>query len=204
MARKKLTNLILHVSATPEGRDVTPQQVLRMHMGPCDNKNGTVTYKGKVYPNRAALPKENLYGYPIAKMKGRGWSRPGYSKIITLDGFVHVIIQDNGDQWVDDNEITYGATGMNSFSKHICLIGGMTKDMKAAKDTRTPEQLESLKKEVLDILKKHPDIKIGGHNQYSAKACPCFSVPKWLESIGVDKKNIDYSDPYGYVKRYNA
>ncbi|GAB2542440.1 N-acetylmuramoyl-L-alanine amidase [Rufibacter soli] len=125
---------------------------------------------------------------PVAK-GGRGWKVPGYSRVIRVDGTVDKLRDNNEDAWVDAGEITNGATGFNSNTRHICYIGGLDKKMNA-KDTRTAAQKEALKKEVLQILRVCPDIKILGHGQVAPKACPSFHVPTWLREIGVPEKNI--------------
>jgi hypothetical protein len=70
----------------------------------------------------------------------------------------------------------------------------MSKDMKKAKDTRTPEQLEAMKAYVLNTIAKHPQIKVAGHNQFAVKACPSFDVRSWARSIGVKDENIYLND----------
>lgn len=126
---------------------------------------------------------------PVAK-GGRGWSKIGYSNIITLDGVVHNMRAYNSDPWVDENEITNGVAGINSISRHICYVGGLSADLSKAQDTRTEAQTEALKQQCLKMVKLYPGILIGGHNQFSPKACPSFDVPAWLLAIGIDRKNI--------------
>ena len=122
--------------------------------------------------------------------QGRGWKTVGYSDFITLDGTVHNLRRYNSDNWVDIGEVTNGAAGINSISRHVCYAGGMDAWMKSAKDTRTPQQEAALEAYVKKTLRYHPGILIAGHNQFSPKACPSFSVPTWLHSIGIPKKNI--------------
>ena len=53
----------------------------------------------------------------------------------------------------------------------------MTKDMKKAKDTRTPEQKDSLVTLMQELIYKYnKDITIHGHNEFANKACPSFNV----------------------------
>lgn len=121
---------------------------------------------------------------------GRGWSKPGYSKLIALDGSVSNMVSYNDDDYVDAWEISNGVAGINSVSRHFCYVGGLDYLAKKSEDTRTPEQLACLEALVKREIIKHPDIKVAGHNQFAAKDCPSFDVPAWLRSIGVPEHNI--------------
>lgn len=121
---------------------------------------------------------------------GRGWSRVGYTDLIHLTGKVERLVPNNEDDTVDSWELTNGAVRINDCSRHIVYAGGLACDGTTPKDTRTPGQLESLKLYVLDFIQRHPQIKVAGHNQFAAKACPSFYVPAWLRSIGVPEANI--------------
>ncbi len=121
---------------------------------------------------------------------GRGWSQVGYTDLIHLDGKVERLVQNNEDSIVDSWELTNGAVGINSISRHIVYAGGLKVDGTTPDDTSTPGQLEAMKNYVLDFIKRFPDIKVAGHNQFATKACPSFHVPNWLRSIGVQSHNI--------------
>lgn len=121
--------------------------------------------------------------------RGRGWNQVGYSKLILLSGLVHSFVNENEDEFVDTFEITNGVAGINSVSMHICYVGGLDKYLNP-QDTRTEEQKAVMKRVVLEILAKWPDLKVAGHYHFANKACPSFNVEKWLESIGVQEKNI--------------
>ena len=96
------------------------------------------------------------------------------------------MVANNEDANVDPWEITNGAAGYNSISRHIVYAGGVDADnVKIAEDTRTPAQREAMKRYVLEFHRKHPTVKIVGHYQLAVKACPSFDVPQWLESIGI-------------------
>ncbi len=148
----KLQYLVIHCTATPEGREVSAADIRRWHTSP--------------------LP------------AGRGWRQVGYTDLFHLDGSVERLVDNNEDANVDPWEVTNGAAGYNSISRHIVYAGGCDAGMKP-KDTRTSAQREALKRYVLDFHAKHPNVRIVGHNQLAAKACPSFDVPQWLESIGV-------------------
>lgn len=154
--------LFIHVSATPEGRDTKAAQIVQFHT------------------------------LPVSK-GGRGWSRPGYADVIELNGNLVNIFPYNDDNLINSWEETWGVNGatlLNRNARHVCLIGGMTVDLKAAKDTRTAAQTQTLTRYVLNHIADNPNIVIAGHNQVQNKACPCFDVPKWLRCIGVSDYNI--------------
>lgn len=120
--------------------------------------------------------------------KGRGWKQVGYTDLFHLDGKIERLVKNNEDAVVDGWEITNGATGYNSSSRHIVYVGGVLKDGKTPSDTRTTAQLVSLEKYVQDFHKRFPAVKIIGHNEIAKKACPSFDVQVWLESIGIKQK----------------
>lgn len=151
-----LKYLVLHCTATPEGREVTGDDIRRMHLSPVS--------KG-----------------------GRGWQQVGYTDIIHLDGTVERLVNNNEDANVDPWEITNGAKGYNSVSRHVVYAGGMTKDMSQPKDTRTPAQLKAMEAYVKDFHERFPGVRIIGHNEVAAKACPSFDVQKWLSSIDINQ-----------------
>ncbi len=152
---KELKYLVLHCTATPEGREVTGDDIRRWHTSPVS--------KG-----------------------GRGWKQVGYTDLFHLDGSVERLVNNNEDMNVDPWEITNGAAGYNSVSRHIVYAGGVdANDVNKAVDTRTPAQEEAMKRYVLDFHRRFPGVRIVGHNQLAAKACPSFDVSEWLESIGI-------------------
>ena len=155
---KKLEYLVIHCTDTPEGRQVTSNDIRQWHLSPVSEG-------------------------------GRGWKQVGYSDMIHLFGTVENLVPYNNDEWVDPREITNGAVGMNSKSRHVVYVGGTDKNMEP-KDTRTKEQLKSLTKYVKDFIINYPKAIVLGHNQVANKACPSFDVPTWLRSIGVSQMNI--------------
>jgi len=190
----KLEYLVAHCSATPEGREVTKEDLEEWHMGPADMPGGKVKYKGKVYDSRDDLPEEKINGKYIENISGRGWDRFGYSDLLHLDGSLENLTPFNLDNTVDPWEITWGVAGINSRARHFCYAGGLREeiidDHWEPADTRTPLQLYSMEVYVRYMILRHPDIKVCGHNQFANKACPSFDVPAWLESIGIPEKNI--------------
>jgi hypothetical protein len=152
----KLQYLVLHCTATPEGREVTAADIRRWHTSPVS--------KG-----------------------GRGWKQVGYTDIIHLDGKVERLVNNNEDANVDPWEITNGAKGYNSVSRHVVYAGGCARDGKTPKDTRTPAQRKAMEEYVKDFHRRFPEVRIIGHNEVASKACPSFDVQKWLTSIGINQ-----------------
>ncbi|MCH5235545.1 MAG: N-acetylmuramoyl-L-alanine amidase [Muribaculaceae bacterium] len=163
----KLKYLVIHCTATPEGRQVTGADIRRWHTSP-------------------------------VSAGGRGWKQVGYTDLFKLDGSIERLVDNNEDANVDTWEITNGATGYNSVSRHIVYAGGVDQEGKA-KDTRTDAQRKSMKDYVVDFHRRFPDVKIVGHRDLSpdkngngiiepsewTKACPSFEVSEWLMSIGI-------------------
>lgn len=98
----------------------------------------------------------------------RGFNCIGYHYVIYLDGSIH-----NGR---DLNKAGAHCTGHNSKSIGVCYIGGVAKDGKTPKDTRTKEQKESLFLLLRELKAKFPKAKIHGHKDFANKACPSFDV----------------------------
>lgn len=150
---KPMKYLVIHCTATPEGREVTAAEIRRWHTAP-----------------------------PPA---GRGWRHVGYTDLIHLDGIIERLAPNNEDAQVDPWEVTNGAAGYNSVSRHIVYVGGCDKAMKS-KDTRTAAQRKALKRYVQDFHSRFPQIRIVGHHDLNpGKACPSFDVRAWLREIGI-------------------
>lgn len=151
----RLKYLVIHCTATPEGREVSVADIRRWHTSP-------------------------------VSAGGRGWKQVGYTDLVHLDGTVERLVDNNEDAWVDNCEITNGAAGYNSVSRHVVYAGGCDRSMKP-KDTRTAAQRTALERYVKDFHRRFPDVRIVGHNELAAKACPGFDVQAWLESIGINQ-----------------
>ena len=128
---RQIKEIILHCSATAEGRDYTVADIDRWH-------------------------------------KARGWRGIGYHYVIYRDGSVH--------PGRPVEQIGAHCTGHNANSIGICYIGGLAADNKTPKDTRTPAQIQALRNLVGELKKKYPGARVHGHNEFAAKACPCFNV----------------------------
>ena len=140
-------------------------------------------------PEGRKVPSDDIRSWHTSPTSqgGRGWKQVGYTDMFHLDGTVERLVKNNEDANVDPWEITNGAKGYNSTSRHIVYVGGRAATSKTPKDTRTEEQKEAMKQYVLDFHRRHPDVAIVGHNALSNKACPSFDVPAWLREIGINQ-----------------
>ena len=102
--------------------------------------------------------------------KSLGWRDIGYHYVIYRDGSVHT--------GRPVEEVGAHCPGHNANSIGIAYVGGLDADGHAA-DTRTEAQRLALLQLVKDLKEEHPIITIHGHNEYAAKACPCFCVQHW-------------------------
>jgi len=107
----------------------------------------------------------------------RGWNDIGYHFYITIDGDVHI--------GRDVGTIGAHTLGHNNTSIGICYAGGVEKDGKTAKDTRTKEQEESLINLLFSLKEEYKDIEVFGHRDFANKACPSFDATseyKWISN----------------------
>ena len=107
---RKIDKIIIHCSATPEGREVSVKTIRKWHLQ-------------------------------------RRFSDIGYHYVIHLDGKIS-----NGRPLNKQGAHTAQA---NRGSIGICYVGGMDKDMKKSKDTRTQAQKDSLIKLMHELIYKY-------------------------------------------------
>ena len=110
------------------------------------------------------------------KPQGHGWSRIGYHFIITLDGTIQ--------RGTAETRKGIHVRGRNTGAIGVCYIGGVDASGRA-KDTRTPEQIESMIELLRDLTDAYPKAKVLGHRDHVGvrKACPSFDAIKWWESV---------------------
>lgn len=135
---RDIDKIIVHCSATPEGRHTTVEEIRQWHLQ-------------------------------------RGWKDIGYHYIIYLDGTIH--------RGRPESVVGAHCSGYNKNSIGVCYIGGVDKDGKTPKDTRTEGQTRALI-EVLKRLKKaYPKATLHGHNEFASKACPSFNVKEEYKNL---------------------
>lgn len=133
-----INEIIIHCSATPEGKDYTVEQIKQWH-------------------------------------KQRGFSDIGYHYVIYRDGSIH--------SGRPIERIGAHCLKHNAHSIGICYIGGVAKDGKTPKDTRTDVQKESLIKLIKELKAKYPKATVHGHREYANKACPCFDAKNEYKNL---------------------
>ena len=97
----------------------------------------------------------------------RGFSDIGYHYIVHLDGSISY--------GRNIDKIGAHSRGQNKMSIGVCYIGGLDECLDP-KDTRTPQQKESLLILLKTLKKLHSKAVIYGHRDFSEKACPSFNA----------------------------
>lgn len=137
-SKRKITEIIVHCTATPESKDFTVKDIDRWHIQ-------------------------------------RGFRCIGYHWVIYRDGSVHCGRQ--------EGLIGAHCTGHNSHSIGVVYVGGLAKDGKTPKDTRTPQQKNALVKLLRELKQRYPTAAIHSHRDFANKACPSFDATKEYKTL---------------------
>ncbi len=135
---RRITEIIVHCTASPEGQDRTVYDIRRDH-------------------------------------KAQGWSDIGYHYVVYRNGLVV--------PGRDVNIIGSHCVGHNSHSIGVAYVGGVARDGKTAKDTRTLSQKAALLGLLEDLRSLYPDAKIHGHRDFANKDCPSFDATKEYRNL---------------------
>ena len=127
---RQINKIIIHCSATPEGRKTSAEEIKSWHLE-------------------------------------RGFSDIGYHYIVHLDGSISY--------GRNIDKIGAHSRGQNKMSIGVCYIGGLDECLDP-KDTRTPQQKESLLILLKTLKKIHSKAVIYGHRDFSEKACQSFNA----------------------------
>jgi N-acetylmuramoyl-L-alanine amidase len=116
-------------------------------------------------PEGRDVSAKDIEKWDIAK-----FGQKSYHLIVLLDGTIHRSLKD------DVRGAHVGGRNTNNIG--VCYIGGMDKNMRTAKDTRTPAQKRALRTIVATYKERYPGIIVRGHRDWPgvAKACPSFDV----------------------------
>lgn len=190
---------VIHCADTHPNYHVTKGVLEQWHKGPKDiyenNDLTGVKYLGNIYPDRDHLPDQEIDGFPIKYLHGRGWDRLGYSDLLKRDGTIINLTPYDNDHLVQSHEMTWGVAGINKNSRHICLEGGRNlaneSDLLEFEEIFTDAQFTMLINWVKQFLKDQPQTKISGHNQWtSSKTCPNFNIVDLMLLAGIAKSRI--------------
>lgn len=99
--------------------------------------------------------------------RARGWSGIGYHKVVHLNGSV-----ENGRPI---EKVGAHVEGHNTNTIGYVYVGGTTKTG-VPKDTRTAAQKAAMLELTKEAISEFNLKKVTGHNEYAAKACPCFDA----------------------------
>lgn len=132
-SKRKITEIIVHCSATSEGKDFTVMDIRRWH-------------------------------------KLQGWSDIGYHYVIYRNGHI--------EPGRDVDLIGAHCEGHNAHSIGVCYVGGVARDGKTPKDTRTLAQKAALISVLTELKQMYHGAKIYGHRDFDkkGKACPSFDA----------------------------
>jgi N-acetylmuramoyl-L-alanine amidase len=137
-SRRRINEIIVHCTATPEGRDYTVADIRQMH-------------------------------------KAQGWVDIGYHYIIYRDGSIH--------EGRNVDMVGAHCQGHNAQSIGVCYVGGVARDGKTPKDTRTAAQKDALIHLLMQLVCLYPDATIRGHRDFAAKACPSFDATREYKKL---------------------
>lgn len=191
----KMKFLVVHCTDTPSTRNVSPDDIFIWHLAPLQNADGTFTFMKNMKMSKVELAKQTIKlpsGKIIeaASVRGRGWSKPGYSDLIDRLGKLINLVPYDNDEVIDSNEITNGASGYNSNSRHIVLAGGWpgnkpVEGIYKPEELYVPEQLATLMNYFSHQKQIMSTVKIIGHNEISKKTCPNFDVEIFLKTLNL-------------------
>lgn len=158
----KLTYLIIHCTATPEGRAVSKEDITRWHTSP-------VSQGGRGWSRSGYADLVTLDGQLV--------------NILPFN------TDDNVDAWEISNGAT-GMNGNSRHIVYAGGMDAQNKSPKDTRSKAQKETLELYVK--FTIKRHPGILVLGHNEAPNAKgkACPSFQVPEWLRSIGIPDANI--------------
>lgn len=114
-------------------------------------------------------------------VQDRGWKDIGYHWLIDRDGKVA--------KGRPMTVVGAHVAGRNTGTIGISLFGGHgSAETDKFSDNFTPAQDAALRKLIAEIKTQTQIVRISGHNEYAAKACPGFTVKDWLSGAAARSK----------------
>ena len=105
----------------------------------------------------------------------RGFADIGYHYLIDRDGQVMV--------GRDVGRVGAHVKGRNTGTIGVALFGGHgSSEGDRFAENFTADQGEALENLVDQLRDEFGSLRVAGHNEYAAKACPGFNVAEWLDS----------------------
>ena len=157
---RKIDEIIIHCSDSPEGRNDKAEDIRRWHKQRGFNDIG--------YHYIIDLDGTIEQGRPIEQA---GAHCTGHNR--NSIGICYI----GGAYWRD---------GVNAKGKPIKGKDGKTVLM--PKDTRTVAQYNALTKLLKELKEQYPNATIHGHGEFADKACPSFDVQQWLSDNNLISK----------------
>jgi len=117
----------------------------------------------------------------------RGWNGIGYHKVVHLDGSVS--------EGRPEKSVGAHVAGRNANTLGYVYVGGVAKDNKTPKDTRTEAQKETMRRLTREAIAKYKLTKVSGHRDYAAKACPSFDAAKEYALYVEGARGMPSKDP---------
>ena len=119
----------------------------------------------------------------------RGFTCIGYHYVVDIDGKIEV--------GRPESQVGAHCKGYNTVSIGVCYVGGVAKDGKTPKDTRTAAQKDRLRRLLIELKRKYPNAVICGHRDMSPdknhdgkieqwewmKVCPSFDAKTEYKDI---------------------
>ena len=127
----------------------------------------------------AATPEgRDVKAATISQWDQARFGQTSYHWVIELDGTMVRTLK--------DDQLGAHTGGHNTGNIGVCYVGGVDKDNKVPKDTRTEAQKKTLLTLIRTYKDRYPGIIIRGHRDWPGvkKACPSFDTAAWLQSVG--------------------
>ena len=147
-SKRTITEIIIHCTATPEGKDYTVDEIRKWHLA---RGFSDIGYHYVIHPDGSMA-----YGRDVDFVGAHCTGHNPHSI-----GVVYI-----------------GGCEATKNSKGQIVLKTDKDGNSIPKDTRTPEQKAALANLLLDLRKLYPTAKVHGHRDFANKACPSFDATK--------------------------